>query len=158
MEHDLFSEGVCCVEFTAVGVEKFIKLADQLGIDWLAIADKDQAGDGYVRSTTRQLNGRDAANHIRQLPSGAIEAYLCSEGFGDIYEANISPQKAGSIVAAKGTAEYWDQVLNAQSNGKRKPELVAEVISRIEGTGAAAIPPLVRDVISLAALRSEATG
>jgi putative ATP-dependent endonuclease of OLD family len=119
MGHDLFAEGICCVEFTAVGIERFIKLADQLGIDWLVMADKDPAGDGFVRSATRQLNGRAAANHIQQLPSGAVEAYLCAAGFGDIYEANISPQKAAIIVAAKGTEEYWDQVIRLRMTAKK---------------------------------------
>jgi putative ATP-dependent endonuclease of the OLD family len=158
MDGDLFAEGICCVEFTAVGIERFIKLADQLGIDWLVMADKDPAGDGYVRSATRQLDGRAAANHIRQLPSGAVEAYLCAAGFGDIYEANISPQKAATIDAAKGTPEYWDQLIEAQSGSKRKPEMIIEVITRIDAAGATAIPTVIQDVITLALQRAEALG
>ncbi len=126
--HHLFSEGICCVEFPTVGVEKLIRLADQLGIDWLMMVDKDKAGNDYVNSATKQLSGRNAADHIRQLPCGAIEAYLCSAGLGDVYKANISTQKAATITAASGSEVYWEQVTKAQSNAKSKPELVAEVV------------------------------
>ena len=141
MGHNLFAIGICCVEFSVVGVEKFINLADQLGIDWLIFAGRDQSDDSYFRLASRQLNGRDTASHIRQLPFGTIEAYLCSAGFGDIYETNVSARKASSIGAARGTEEYWEQVLKAQSDGKRRPDLVAEVISRIEDSGAATSLP-----------------
>jgi predicted ATP-dependent endonuclease of OLD family len=138
--------------------QKFIKLADQLGIDWLVIADKDKAGDDYVRSATRQLNGRVSTEHVRQLPSGVIEAYLCSEGFGDIYKANISPQKQAAITEVEGTPAYWDQVAEAQSKSQTKPELAAAVISQIESAGLEAIPKLIREVIKLACKRAGVAG
>lgn len=45
MGYDLYEDGVSCIEYTQVGVEKFIKLADQLGIEWFVLADSDAAGN-----------------------------------------------------------------------------------------------------------------
>lgn len=154
MDIDLFSAGISCVEYTRVGVEVLVKMADQFGIDWLVLADKDRAGDNHIRSATRQLGDRPSDQHLRQLPS-VIEAYLCSEGFGDIYEANISNQKRGIITADTGTAEYWDQVVRAQSDRRTKPELASEVISRIEDTGDEAVPSLIHNVIINSTTRAE---
>ncbi len=93
---DLFCEGVCCVEYPTIGLERLVRLADQLGIDWFVLADQDRAGTDYVRTATKQLDGRKVSDRIRQLPLGVIETYLCSEGFGDVYEANLSPQKTNT--------------------------------------------------------------
>jgi hypothetical protein len=117
--------------------------------------DKDGAGDDYVGSATKLLGGRNAADHIGQLPQGVIETYLASEGFGDVYEANISPQKRNAIAAARGTVAYWEQVVEAQSNKKSKPQLVSEVIAKIESTGSSAIPRLIREIVALACSRAE---
>ena len=56
--YDLVSEGISIVAFAQARVESFIKLADQLGIEWLVAADSDGAGDGYIRSAKSQLHGR----------------------------------------------------------------------------------------------------
>ena len=41
---DLYAEGISCVEFSQVGVEKYIKLADQLGIEWFVLAETTLPG------------------------------------------------------------------------------------------------------------------
>lgn len=64
------------------------------------------------------------------------------EGFGNVYGSTISDQKAGSIVAAKGTPEYWNQVINAQQRGVRtRNSLVAA--QRIADGGGEAVPSLI---------------
>jgi hypothetical protein len=51
---DLFSAGVSCFKFTELTVSHFIKLADQLGIDW-----KDGNSWGSGRSDLHQGDNRD---------------------------------------------------------------------------------------------------
>lgn len=156
MGHDLFCEGVCCVEYATVGADKFIKLADQLGIDWLLVADRDQAGDGYVRSAEALLHGRPVANQVRQLDHGTMEVFLCMEGYGAIYEANISPQKRPTITASNGSLEYWKQVVKAQAD-KGKPRVVLDAMLEMEARGDSSMPMLLKDVIQEALRRSDDT-
>jgi putative ATP-dependent endonuclease of OLD family len=91
--HDLFAEGVACFEFTDLGIEPYIRLADALGIHWIATADSDPAGQDYVATAQGLLGARSAAEHIAPLPSWDIETYLCLQGYGHVYQATISPQK-----------------------------------------------------------------
>jgi predicted ATP-dependent endonuclease of OLD family len=153
MGHDLFCEGICCVEYSTVGGDKFIKLADQLGIDWMIVADRDRAGDDYIRTANGLLDGRPAARHILQLDHGPMEVFLCMEGCGPIYEANISPQKKGTITASAGTPEYWNQVVKAQAD-KAKPRVVLEAMLAVEQRGAGHIPSLLKMIIETALRRS----
>ena len=86
------------------------KFADCMGIEWFVVADDDQAGDGYVRSARRQLGARTEARHMRKLAHGDLETFLCTEGYGYVYEGNVSQQKASGIQAPQGTPLYWEQV------------------------------------------------
>lgn len=123
---DLYAEGISCIEYSQVGIEKFIKLADQLGIDWLVLADADSEGTKYSNSAKAQLKGRPESSHILQLPSENMEVFLCISGFGDIYEANIADQKKSTITAPHGTLQYWTEVTKAQvRNSKPKSALEA---------------------------------
>ena len=121
MDYDLYAEGISCIEHAQIEVEKFIKLADQLGIEWFVLADNDQEGEKYKKSAIDQLGTRKKDGHIRLLDHGNMEIFLCMEGFGDIYEANISDQKRTSITAIveKGTLEYWQQVVKAQKRNTK---------------------------------------
>lgn len=146
MGHDLYADGISCIEFTQVGVEKFIKLADSLGIEWFVLADGDAAGGKYVKSSQGQLNGRVEADHICQLDCPNMDFFLCRNGFGAVYEATISDQKKGLITAAQGTDPYWEQVLAAQQKGSktRNALIVAE---QIVAQGAASVPQALKSVI-----------
>lgn len=143
---DFYAEGISCVEFTQVGVEKFIKLADQLGIEWFVLADNDKAGEDYERSAQSQLNGRLAIDHIKLLEHGDMETFLCIGGFGDIYETGIAPQKAGTVTAAAGTPQYWAQVTAAQGKNT-KPRKALAVAERMSALGPSCIPHLLGAVI-----------
>ena len=130
--HDLFSEGVCCVEFSTAGVEQFIKLADQLGIDWLVVADNDHAGQQYLTTASAQLNGRPQGRHLHKLNHGDMETYMCMEGYGALFEANISPQKQKNITKTSGTVEYWKQVINARQRTFTKPKAMTAICKEIK--------------------------
>lgn len=149
MSLDLYADGISCIEYSQVGVEKFIKLADALGIEWFVLADNDTEGRKYVTSAKNHLNGRAAADHIRLLDHGHMEVFLSVEGFGHIYEATVSAQKKNTVTAPQGTTDYWKQVANAQAkNTKTKNSLaVADAMIR---QGPQVVPQLLQDVINQA--------
>ena len=148
-EWDLLLGGVCCIEFTHVGVERLIKLANQLGIEWILVADGDDAGDGYIRSAKNQMEGRPEGRHLHKLTHGDIETFLCMEGYGSVYEANISTQKKNTITAEKRTPEYWRQVADAQMKNS-KPRNAVAVIKQMESKESQGVPNQFREIIKQA--------
>ena len=148
MGYDLYADGVSCIEFSQIGVEKFIKLADQLGINWFVLVDNDKEGKKYKRTAVSQLDGREANNHIQLLEHGTMEIFLCMEGFGDIYESGIAAQMKNEVAANKGTLEYWRQVSKAQSKNSKPKNSIAVVEQMV--TGGADVPELLRGVIEQA--------
>ena len=151
MGYDLYADGVSCIEFSQVGVERFIKLADQLGIEWFVFSDNDSQGEKYKRSAENQLGPRNQADHVRLLDHGIMEVFLCMEGFGDIYEATVSDQKSGQITAdkEKETLLYWEQVVDAQES-KSKTRNALAVAQRIAACGRQGVPQLLQEVIEQA--------
>ena len=157
LDYDLYADGISCIEFSQVGVEKFIKLADQLGIEWFVLADNDQEGERYEQSSRRHLGTRNADDHIRLLDHGPMEVFLCMEGYGEIYKASISDQKKDDVTASQGTIEYWEQVLKAQQKGaKTRNSLV--VAEKIIERGSAGVPQLLKDVIEQARQLARSVG
>ena len=146
---DLLAKGICCIEYSQVGIEKFVKFADQFGIEWLMVSDGDKQGLDYFNSAKKQLKDRKEANHLFNLSHKNIETFLCNEGFGDIYEETISPQKKNSITASKYTLEYWTQVADAQIE-KTKPRNAIEVAEKMLAASGNNVPQLLKDIISKA--------
>ena len=145
MGYDLYADGVSCIEFAQVGVEKFIKLADQLGIEWFVLADNDEEGKTYKKSAAGLLGSRKEGDHIRLLDHGNMEVFLCMEGFGSIYEASISDQKEGVVTAKKETLEYWQQVSKAQINSSKPKNSLAAAEQMVAGK--TRVPKLLQEVV-----------
>ena len=148
-EWDLLLGGVCCLEFAHVGVERLIKLANQLGIEWILVADGDNAGASYVTSAKKQIEGRPEKRHLHKLAHGDIETFLCMEGYGSVYEAKISTQKENNVTAKKGTLEYWRQVADAQMKNS-KPRNAMAVIEQMRSRGVEGVPYQFREIIKQA--------
>jgi putative ATP-dependent endonuclease of OLD family len=152
MGFDLFARGVCCVEYAQVGVEKFIKLADQLGIEWLVVADKDEKGNNYIKSAKNQLAGRDEQRHLHQLEHGDIEIFFCMNGYGSIFENNKSSQKKENspITADKNTEplNYWKQVVKVRTF--TKPQAALAIVEEIEKPNSAGVPQQIQNIINKA--------
>ncbi len=151
LERDLLYEGVICIEHRhiAIAVDILTKFADYMGIEWFVVADNDPAGDGYVRGAKRQVGDREDARHISQLAHGNLEVFLCNEGYGHIYETNVSPQKAPNITAQKGDPGYWTQVVQAQGNNS-KPRNAVEVVEEMERRGPDGVPQQMKEIIQFA--------
>ena len=154
---DLFGLGVCCFKFTEIGVEPFVRLADQFGIHWIVVADADGAGNGYVATAQGCLNGRNFADHIRQIPAWDIETYLSINGYGHLYKASISQQLLGlyPITDPEESVEYWKHVVTKLQPKKGKPTRVAGVLEEMEKPGSAGVPQYLRDVIALAVAKGK---
>lgn len=146
---DFISNGVCCVEFTQVGIERLCKLANHLGIEWVAVADKDSSGQRYLTSARSQMPDQRETLRLHQLQHGNIEIFLCMEGYGSVYEQSISSQKSQAITASQGTLSYWDQVIDAQSRNTKIPNIIA-VLDEIRLKGSAGVPQQIQDIIDAA--------
>ncbi|MCY4461050.1 MAG: DUF2813 domain-containing protein [Albidovulum sp.] len=149
MGRDLYADGISCIEYSQVGVEKFIKLADLLGIEWFVLADNDNAGKKYKKSAQDLLGEREGKDRIRLLDHGSMEEFLCEEGFGEIYKASISEQKKDNVTAKIGTDEYWKQVLSSQKKGAKTRNALV-IAEEIVEQGKSAVPNLLKDVIERA--------
>jgi len=155
LDRDLFSAGVCCFKFTELTVSHFIKVADQLGIDWIVVCDSDPRGDQYADAAKASLGTRGEADFIRRVPHGDMETFLCVEGYGSIFEATIPEQerKKTPITAVKGTTDYWKCVAKLQPR-RGKPERAASVMEKMETAGAAGIPNFIKETIEMAIMRA----
>lgn len=156
MEHDLYADGVSCVEFTKVGIEKFIKLANQLGIEWFVLVDNDSEGGKYAKSANNYLEGRNSEDHIKIIDHGPIEIFLCAEGFINIYEASVSQQKRDKLTADRDTFEYWKQVVESQQRGAKTRNALA--IARKIREGQSEVPQLLQNVINQVMLLARSAG
>ncbi len=112
---NLYAEGVSLVE-AGNAVKEIVKLANQLGIEWLIVVDKDDAGNKYRRSAESHLNSKSVKDRVFQLEHGNLELFLCMEGYGHLYKDNVSPQKEQDVIPADGTIDYWNSVIDAQSD------------------------------------------
>ena len=144
---DLLSEGVSCIEFQQIGsVDVVAKFADSMGIEWHVVADNDSAGNDYVEAARRQIGCRDERRHISQLHHGDMELFLCMEGYGNLYEGYVAPDKQVNITAPHGTLAYWRQVTDGQIN-RTKPRAAVEVIEEMEARGIGGVPQQLREII-----------
>lgn len=122
MGYDLHTDGVSLIEFSQIGVAKLIRLADQLGIEWVTLVDNDTEGRNYEKTAEGFISeGGEKSDHIYMLDHGNMEVFLCMEGFGDIYKSTVAGHKRSDTTAEEGTLGYWKQVAKAQ---KRKVKII----------------------------------
>ena len=155
--YDLVSGGISCIAFQQqAGVGTFVRLANLLGIEWLVVADGDSSGSNYIKSAAKHINNRPQNRHLHQLAHGDMELFLCMNGHGSVFEANVSPQKENNVTAENGSLKYWKQVLEAQAN-KPKPQMAGEVVDKIEQEGEQGIPTQMRTILDVAVELAEET-
>ena len=126
---DLERAGVRCVEFSQTDVGMLAKVANNLGIVWYCVLDKDRGRRKYERRVRDQFGAAIERDRLI-MPYGNAERMLCDAGFGDLYEARMSQQKA-QPTSPKGTPDYWTEVLNALPKSYSKPEAAAEAAARM---------------------------
>jgi len=136
-------ERVGIVEYAQVQPLPIAKVADDLGIAWYAVADGDDSGRGYRDTLVPQLGGRAEGDCITVLPYEDTEHLMCEEGFGDVYERSLSPQRRQNVAVPVGAPGYWLAVSNAI---EKKLPLVVEAVD-VMRRGDTAVPPTVRGIL-----------
>lgn len=146
--------GVCCVEYSQTDVGMLAKVANQLGIAWHCVIDDDDGRRKYEGPVRSQIETTPEEDRVA-IRYENIEQLLCESGFGDLYEARISDQKA-QPTAEHGTPEYWRQVLKAGSF--RKPEVATQAAERMtRPDGPAPVPAPIEAILNKAVELAEAS-
>lgn len=154
LDIDLEREGVRCVPYRlGASLELFLKVARDFGIQCCVLTDNDYQGkkdQELVQSYEQPFRFLPTLHMMHQED---IEEYLCSVGFGPVYEAYLTSQTREKITVSQGDDDYYPQVLKAvQSNkgNKRnkisKPAAALEVVQQILD-GQVPVPPLLQAVI-----------
>jgi putative ATP-dependent endonuclease of the OLD family len=155
MEIDLDRSGVMVIAYSnAGGPGPFIKIGNDLGIEWHVVADGDRAGEDYSKATTTHLGGRSESEHLTRLPTSCIETFLCENGFGSIFEGHIAPQRRPNLTTSPGGANYWEQVIACRDKTP-KEDVILEVLEEMGRRGRTSVPRLLHDVINATLLLAE---
>lgn len=144
--YDIVRHGVYCIEYSQSNLSTLLKLANQLGIEWLVVADGDSEGDKNVDYARECLEGRDGGGHICRLPHGNLEIFLCMEGYGRFYEDNIPSTSRPKSSEYPKSLDYWKDILAGQS-GRRpwKTHTAENITKQIESKKD--VPPTIRDIL-----------
>lgn len=141
---DLISKGVYCIEYSHIGKPQIlIKFAKQLGIEWFVVADGDDAGNGYIKSAKKELQGKDT-DHILQLDD-VLEVLLCLEGYGHHYE-NLSKAKHINDTVVKDAA-YWKDIVK-DLDKHDKTSVAVSVMDEMLERGRGGIPDKIHRIIA----------
>ena len=146
---DLIRKGIYCVEYRQSDPQVLIRLAKQLGIEWLVAADGDRSGNETVRSTKKELGGEAEDRHIYQLED-VLDVLLCMNGYGQFYEGNCKHP----VQTTLKDLSYWKDVVKDQ---RSKPATAALVIEEIERKGEVGVPSQIREIIGKAIDLAEGT-
>jgi putative ATP-dependent endonuclease of OLD family len=145
--YDIMRHGIHCIEYSQSNLSTLLKLANQLGIGWLVVADGDSEGDKNVNYAQEYLEGRDEGGHICRLAHGDLELFLCMEGYGSFYEDNISPIRRPKPSGDVKSLDYWKDVLDRQSKRKSRKTHTAEKITE-QIKSEKDVPAPIRDILN----------
>lgn len=153
---DLNAHGIRIVEFSQTDQNVLIKAADALGIGWFLVADGDDEGQKYIKSTEKHLHGRVLSDHTHRLSHQNMEVLLCGAGFGQPYLDRIHPQQQSSITLNPGNAGYWIQVYQAVK-GKSKPAAAMDALMLMRDKGESGVPVEIRGILEKVSSQPEET-
>lgn len=123
LEIDIVRNGVCCVQFAQIGIAMFAKVADQLGIEWYCVADRDSGG-AKVKTALDRYDATSVGNRFA-MPYEDVETMLCEHGFEDVY----GDGKPGSRHKPKLAAQVVEW-MTKQGEGRRPVPKPMESILR----------------------------
>jgi len=144
---DLERNGIRCVAYRQSDISLFIKVADAMGIYWVALTDNDHPqGKSDQEKVRTSLGSRQLNDVLFVMQESDVEQHLCTCGFTHIYESFLSAQSQGNIKVPKTDPEYSKQLTKAVKD--QKIACVHKVLEEIrEG---ATVPPLFDSVINAA--------
>ena len=131
-DYDIMRHGAYCIEYSQSNLSTLLKLTNQLGIEWLVVADGDSRGDKNVDSAREHLEGRDESSCICRLPYTNLEIMLCMEGYGSFYECNTPSTFKPEMSRDAESPDYWKHILENQSSRSQKTRTAARIAERIE--------------------------
>lgn len=149
---NLHALGIRLVEFSqAGGPGIFIKVADELGLQWHLVADSDPEGQKYIENARILLNGREEGDYISALTHPNIDVLLCCSGYGQPYRNGVGPQKEADLEGfAVDSQEYWEEVYKIinKARGFSKPAAALKSILEMKAVGSGGVPKELRDIVN----------
>ena len=136
---ELAVEGIRVIEFAQSGIGPLAKVANDLGISWLLLADGDPAGRKYIRTALQHVPA-DSGGEVVVLPAHDIEHYLFKSGYADVIRKAAGTR--GSRSAGK--------LIGAAVEKVSKPGLALEILAAADMRGPAGVPPVLRDLAQTA--------
>jgi Predicted ATP-dependent endonuclease of the OLD family len=150
LDKNLEKKGIRCIAYRQSDISLFIKVADAMGITWIAIPDSDNQGQSDQAKIRSALNGRNEAEVHFPLPEENIEVHLCVNGFANVYESFLTPESRRNITVQSTSPDYYHQLTKAIGKHNKIPA-VHEVIDKIRS--GASVPPMFEQVINAAITR-----
>ncbi len=132
-------EGIRVIEFAQSGIRPLLKVADDLGIGWLLLADGDPAGKNYARAARQHLES-GGGGEVVVLPAQDIEHYLFKSGYADVIK------KAAGIGGTRSSGK----LIHAAVEKASKPGLALEILAAADARGPAGVPAVLRDLAEVA--------
>ena len=129
-------EGIRVIEFAQSGLAPLMKLADDLGIAWVVLADGDPAGKNYARQVREHLAHSESDGRVVVLPARDIEHYLFESGFADVIRS--AAQVGGSRPTGK--------IIKAAVERVTKPGLALIILEAADERGSEAVPKVLREL------------
>lgn len=136
------SEGIKVIEFAQCGLKPLLRFARQMGIEWHALVDGDEAGRKYAATVMANVESHEDTLRYRltALPAQDIEYFLYREGFEDVYRKNAGiPDNV-----PMSPRRIFDKAVHRSS----KPDLAIDVAMAASLRGTSSIPPLLRQMFS----------
>lgn len=138
----LQAEGVRLVEYAQCGVAPLIKLAKQLGIEWLLLTDGDEAGYKYARHAVNVGN----EDRVTILPSIDIEHFLYENGFENVYRRNTGE------TSLKGLNE--NKIIEIALKRNTKPGMALAIVDEARLIGKQCVPELFQKIFARSLVKS----
>ncbi len=146
LDINLEQSGVRCVPHRHASIELFLKVARDFGIRWCVLADSDDQGRKDQQQAKSYAGTANIGDVLHVITDIDVEGYLCTSGFGAIYETYLSHQTRQSVTVAQGDPGYWQQVLKAIKRSLVKPAAALKVVNEIRA-GSRAVPPLLEATV-----------
>ncbi len=133
-------EGIRVIEFAQCGIAPLLKVADDLGIGWLLLADGDQAGKRYAASARAHLESEEGGGEVVVLPAKDIEHYLFANGYADVIKR----------AARGGGTRSSSKLIKAAVEKASKPGLALLILAEADERGPDGVPSVLRELAQTA--------
>ena len=150
MGKDFVLAGVCCVEFAQCRIDTLIKVADDLGIEWHALTDGDQAGKDYAKTVKRMVGKVPEIVRLSTLAEDNMEECMWAAGFHGVFENSVDQRHKQLITATPGSRDYIKQTIEHALRSTSKPQLAYAIINEMETSGKIKIPDKLKTAIEVA--------